>query len=159
MVINGFVGRSNNSPWNWSIALEVKENKLRVLPTWGSWLIRLGKPILELSSQEIKGTKATQYRREFPLPAIEINYEGEAGKGRYAISYLWKKRKVAEALESLGVPIEQGTDRACCWNASRANGDRIARVKASNNDMHRSAGSKSLIVGECYSPRPVMCVR
>jgi hypothetical protein len=28
-----------------------------------------------------------------------------------------------------------------------------------NNDMHRSAGRESLIGGEGYSPRPVMCVR
>ncbi len=92
--------------WNYTITLEVREDRLIILPAWLPYLLRLGKPFLDLSREEMVGAKVVRYRNWLPIPAIEIRYRKASEERAFVIGFLWQRRRLIQAFRSLGILIQ-----------------------------------------------------
>jgi hypothetical protein len=98
-----------------AISITVSEGKLVVCPDWLLAVMRVGRPYLELSRQELISGRKVPYRVRFPTPAFELQYEKTDVKRTFTIGFLglqWQRNRFVQTLREAGFSTECYIDPA-----------------------------------------------
>jgi hypothetical protein len=99
-------GYFNKGFLNLPINVFVGDRTLVIEPNGLSLLIRGGKPYLNLSDDEIVGTRNVVYSVLFPVPALELRYTRKGQIGAFTIGFPglhWQRRRFIKALREGGL--------------------------------------------------------
>jgi|SRR5262245_53105545 len=105
MKIHQLIGYSRGGFWNLPVTVEFRNDKLRILPGGLSWILRSGKPYLELSPEDVISATRRRYSLMLPIPSIELSYRNPHSQGAFIIGFLWQGRKFIRELDRLGIVV------------------------------------------------------
>jgi hypothetical protein len=105
MKIHQLVGYFRGGFWNLPVTVEIRNDKLRILPAGLSWILRSGKPYLELSPEEVISVTQRRYSLMLPIPSIELFYRSSISQGSFVIGFLWQRKTLIRELDRFGIVI------------------------------------------------------